>query len=101
MAALVSRMAQGAECNPVEGRVLGAATNAPLGGSTRIAPTSQASFASMGIRHAPNHGPDFLLQARIHARVPGPVDPTDLKVRVLNIDGFSYGLPLSTQTCWR
>jgi hypothetical protein len=35
------------------------------------------------------------------AQVPGPVDPTDLKVRVLNIDGVSYGLPLPTQKCWR
>ena len=36
----------------------------------------------------------LLLLAGSHARaqVPGPVDPTDLKVRVLNIDGVSYEL---------
>jgi hypothetical protein len=34
--------------------------------------------------------------AGIHARaqIPGPVDPTDLKVRVLNIDGVRYELLL-------
>lgn len=38
----------------------------------------------------------LLLLAGIHARaqVPGPVDPTDLKVRVLNIDGVRYELLL-------
>jgi hypothetical protein len=36
----------------------------------------------------------LLLLAGSHARaqVPGPVDPTDLKVRVLNIDGVTYEL---------
>jgi hypothetical protein len=37
---LVSGMVQGAECNPVEGLVLGAVTNAPLGRFTRITLTS-------------------------------------------------------------
>src|SRR5262245_16736760 len=37
---LVSGMVQGAECNPGEGLVLGAVTNAPLGRFTRITPTS-------------------------------------------------------------
>ena len=38
----------------------------------------------------------LLLLAGIHARaqVPSPVDPTDLKVRVLNIDGVRYELLL-------
>jgi hypothetical protein len=36
----VSGMVQRAECNPVEGLVLGAATNAPLGRFTRITATS-------------------------------------------------------------
>ena len=38
----------------------------------------------------------LLLLAGIHARaqVPGRVDPTDLKVRVLNIDGVRYELLL-------
>ena len=38
----------------------------------------------------------LLLLAGSHARaqVPGPVDPTDLKVRVLNIDGVRYELLL-------
>ena len=38
----------------------------------------------------------LLLLTGSHARaqVPGPVDPTDLKVRVLNIDGVRYGLLL-------
>jgi hypothetical protein len=36
----------------------------------------------------------LLLLAGSHARaqVPGPVDLTDLKIRVLNIDGASYEL---------
>jgi hypothetical protein len=44
----------------------------------------------------------FLLLAGSHARaqVPGPVDPTDLKLRVLNIDGVRYELLLPpTQEC--
>ena len=38
----------------------------------------------------------LLLLAGSHARaqVPSPVDPTDLKVRVLNIDGVRYELLL-------
>ena len=38
----------------------------------------------------------LLLLAGSHdrAQVPGPVDPTDLKVRVLNIDGVRYELLL-------
>ena len=36
---LVSGMVKGAECNPVEGLVLGAVTNAPLGRLTHITPT--------------------------------------------------------------
>src|SRR3974390_1569148 len=50
----------------------------------------------MGIRHARNHGqsPDLAtagLQPRSRAGT-WPVDPTDLKVRVLNIDGVRYEL---------
>ena len=37
---LVSGRVQDAQCNPVEGLVLGAVTNAPLGRFTRITPTS-------------------------------------------------------------
>jgi len=37
---LVSGMVQGAECNLVEGLVLGTVTNAPLGRFTRITATS-------------------------------------------------------------
>ena len=44
----------------------------------------------------------LLLLAGSHARaqVPGPIDPTDLKVRVLNIDGVRYELLVPPKS-WR
>ena len=46
----------------------------------------------------------FHLLAGGHARaqIPGPVDPIDLKVRVLDIDGVRYELLCRrAQKCWR
>ena len=46
----------------------------------------------MGIRHAPNHGQSAGRQARSRAGITWPVDPTDPKVGVLDIDGVRYDL---------
>ena len=44
----------------------------------------------------------LLAGSHARAQIPGPVDPTDLKVRVLNIDGVRYALLCRrTQKCWR
>ena len=40
----------------------------------------------------------LLAGSRDRAQVPGPVDPTDLKVRVLNIDGVMVAVSVTTSS---
>ena len=89
---LVSGMVQGAECNPVEALFLGAVTNAPLGRFTKV----HSLAWEFAMRPTMVSLLTLLLLAGSHPRVqvPGAVDPTDPKVRVLNIDGVRYELLL-------